>query len=269
MKIFLKSLFLITLFILNVYGEDVTLFGNTADSSNTNEVRNSQSLDSLGKDSLNYTQKDTLTDILTSNAQIDTNKLSANLGAQSTTIDSKSKVSSVEDSSINDTTNAEDMSNNQVESSEEQTEANVNQQTQSISFVKLLQDDNDEVVREYKKALNIYRAGKPRKALEIFKYLLLNYPTHPLASNIQYWIGEIQYVLGNYDEAIESLRNVFLYPYSPKYDDAQFLIVKCYRKMGLIKQALAELETFFYKYPNSEYYKRAKAIYNHLKRVGR
>ncbi len=117
----------------------------------------------------------------------------------------------------------------------------------------------------YKRALNIFYQGNYVHALNLFKALLDEDLNHKYASNCQYWLSECYYGLEQYDKALNSFKKVFALPNRNKDDDARFKIAYCFIKLGKLENATQEFETFIIKYPESEFYIRAKSDLNKLK----
>jgi tetratricopeptide (TPR) repeat protein len=72
----------------------------------------------------------------------------------------------------------------------------------------------------YKDALGRYYHKHYQEAIDIFKWLLQQYPTDKLASNCQYWTGECYFGMGKYSKAYASFKQVTAYSDSLKRQDA-------------------------------------------------
>jgi TolA-binding protein len=90
------------------------------------------------------------------------------------------------------------------------------------------------------------------------------FPTHPLASNCYYWIGESQFQLGNYQEAVEVFTRVLDFSQSPKKDDALLMLGKSYARIQRTEDARKAFTRLIQEYPDSEYVSKAE---NLLKRM--
>ncbi len=72
----------------------------------------------------------------------------------------------------------------------------------------------------YSDALERCRARHYQEAIDIFQWLLLQYPNDTLASNCEYWIGESYFGLADYKRAYTAFKRVTLYTGSTKRNDA-------------------------------------------------
>ncbi len=112
----------------------------------------------------------------------------------------------------------------------------------------------------YTAALQDYRAGKYRQAVDEFSRFIRVNPSSDLSDNAQYWIGECYYGLNNYRQALAEFQKVSLYPKTNKADAAQFKIGYCYLELGEKTRALAQFKKFISQYPHSEYAEKAKKL---------
>lgn len=113
----------------------------------------------------------------------------------------------------------------------------------------------------YRQALQRYRDGEFKGALEGFATFQTNYPEHRLLSNTHYWVGETYYDQKDYGQAAESFRYVVKqFPLSPKAPDA--LLKLGYTASRQEQQDLAR--DFFQKvldqYPFSSAAEKARAL---------
>ncbi|MBZ5696505.1 MAG: tol-pal system protein YbgF [Acidobacteriia bacterium] len=84
----------------------------------------------------------------------------------------------------------------------------------------------------YQNALRDYTSGKYDLAHQEFSDYIRNFPSNDLASNAQFYLGEVAYAQGDFKSAIASYDNVLVnYPKSFKL------------AASLLKKGLAELET--------------------------
>ena len=72
----------------------------------------------------------------------------------------------------------------------------------------------------YQDGLTRFRQRRYREALDIFQWLLEQYPTDIQASNCEYWIGESYFGLGEYRNAYAAFKRVTSYNGSTKRNDA-------------------------------------------------
>jgi tol-pal system protein YbgF len=85
----------------------------------------------------------------------------------------------------------------------------------------------------YERVMEEYKHGDFEAALAGFRLFLELHRQSPLAANAQYWIGECQYRLGRYQDALNSFYNVGAYnAVSPKLAASAFKIGQTYLKLG-------------------------------------
>ena len=72
----------------------------------------------------------------------------------------------------------------------------------------------------YSDGLNRFRQRRYREALDVFQWLLDQYPTDIQASNCEYWIGESYFGLGEYKNAYAAFKRVTSYNGATKRNDA-------------------------------------------------
>jgi tetratricopeptide (TPR) repeat protein len=72
----------------------------------------------------------------------------------------------------------------------------------------------------YKDALDRFRQRHYREAIDIFQWLLEQYPADTLAGNCEYWIGESYFGLTDYKRAYAAFKRVTSYSGSTKKNDA-------------------------------------------------
>lgn len=105
----------------------------------------------------------------------------------------------------------------------------------------------------YEDALTNFYSKQHNGAISLFNFLLQRYPNHSLASSSQYWIGECNFAMGRYQEAIDAFQKVLSYKRSPKKDDSLFQLGKTYLKTGAGEGAKESFGQLIRDYPNSEY----------------
>jgi tol-pal system protein YbgF len=105
----------------------------------------------------------------------------------------------------------------------------------------------------YDSAFNALKGADYPKAIATFKGFLTAYPTSPLASNAQYWLGEAYYVTRAYDDAVIAFRKVSTdWPDSRKAPDALVKVGFTQAAMGRNGEARATLEEVTRRFPGSE-----------------
>ncbi len=118
----------------------------------------------------------------------------------------------------------------------------------------------------YTQALNLYQSGKYEEALKLFQEFLNKYPSHSLASNAFYWVGECYYGLGRYKDAIlqfEDLRRK--YPDSSKIPASMLKEAKAFVQLKDTGGAKIILRNLIRLYPRSREAKLARKMLKNLK----
>jgi tol-pal system protein YbgF len=89
-------------------------------------------------------------------------------------------------------------------------------------------------------------------ALAGFRFFLELHGQSSLAANAQYWVGECQYRLGRYKEALKSFYHVVsYYPLSPKLTASTLKIGQTYTRMKDHEKARRMYERVIDQYPES------------------
>ncbi|MDI6739434.1 MAG: outer membrane protein assembly factor BamD [Candidatus Edwardsbacteria bacterium] len=115
-----------------------------------------------------------------------------------------------------------------------------------------------------------YENKKYDKAAEDFKEVVFNYSGTRIASEASFLLGECYFNLKEYDIAIEQyLQFVTDYPTAARADEAQIRLAESYLRLSpnyaldqseTGDKALAEVDRFFEKYPDSKLTDHAKAM---------
>jgi len=111
---------------------------------------------------------------------------------------------------------------------------------------------------EYEETLSLFNRRQYARAAERFEALLGSNPLHPLADNCQYWIGECNFALKKYPQAIVEFQKVFSYAATEKGDDAQLMVALAFLRMGDARTARREFQRLLTYYGHSEYTKKAQ-----------
>jgi len=114
--------------------------------------------------------------------------------------------------------------------------------------------------KAYEEALNKYYAKQYTPAIRGFEALLNNYPTHSLASNCQYWIGESYFAASDFPRAADAFTAVLSFQNSLKRDDALIMLGKTYLKLGDNAKARESLDRLVRDFPNSEFVAKAEQL---------
>jgi tol-pal system protein YbgF len=105
----------------------------------------------------------------------------------------------------------------------------------------------------YDTAFGALKGADYSKAIAGFRSFLTAYPTSPLASNAQYWLGEAFYVTREYDAAVQAFRKVTTdWPDSRKAPDALVKVGFTQAAQGKNAEARATLEDVTRRFPGSE-----------------
>lgn len=110
----------------------------------------------------------------------------------------------------------------------------------------------------YEEALRAFYARDYKKAASLFSGLLTSYPSHTLASNCQYWIGECFFALKDYQQASAAFQAIYNYENTTKKDDATLMLGRCYYALNDRANARECFQAVIDKYPGSEYIEKAR-----------
>jgi TolA-binding protein len=97
-----------------------------------------------------------------------------------------------------------------------------------------------------------------KSADRLFNELLTLDPSHRLAGNCQYWIGECAFSFRDYDSAIDAFEKTLAYPDSPKMDDALIMLGMSHKKLAKVDKADFYFAKILKEHTNSEYAPNAK-----------
>lgn len=121
----------------------------------------------------------------------------------------------------------------------------------------------------YDKAYNLYKDEKYAEARTLFKEFLKNSPTHELAGNARFWIGETQFKEKDYESAILSYEEVLKnFPKNRKAPSAMYKQGLAFLEMKETRVGTAVLRELVQKYPDSEEANLAKAKVAELTKSG-
>jgi TolA-binding protein len=110
----------------------------------------------------------------------------------------------------------------------------------------------------YSEALALYRDRNFQGAAGQFEALLNSGTAESLQDNCHYWLGESNYGMGKFSEAVRHFEMVLSYKRSEKKDDAQLMIGNSYLAMGnkaAAREAFNKLVTSF---PSSPFVQKAQ-----------
>ena len=109
---------------------------------------------------------------------------------------------------------------------------------------------NDAPRHLYDRVMEEFKHGDYEAALAGFRLFIELHRQSALAANAQYWIGECQYRLGRYKDALDSFYNVGSYnPVSPKLAASAFKIGQTYSRLGEHERARLMFDRVLDQYP--------------------
>ncbi len=104
----------------------------------------------------------------------------------------------------------------------------------------------------YDAAFSLLRRGDFAGAERAFAAFLKGFPTHPLAANAQYWLGETFYVRKDYAHAAEAfLKGYQNYRDRPKAADSLLKLAMSLAALGNKQEACAALAELATRFPNA------------------
>jgi len=106
--------------------------------------------------------------------------------------------------------------------------------------------------RLYDRIMTEFKHREYEAALAGFRLFMELHSQSALAANAQYWIGECQYRMGRYKEALNSFYNVVMnYPMSPKQAASTLKLGQTYTKLGDHDNARVMFDRVVDQYPAS------------------
>lgn len=121
--------------------------------------------------------------------------------------------------------------------------------TQALATPGQLQDTSR---RLYDRVMEEFKHRDYEAALAGFRFFIEVHGHSSLAANAQYWIGECQYRMGRYKDALTSFYNVVsYYPLSQKLAASTLKIGQTYSKLGDQDKAHMMYERVVDQYPDS------------------
>jgi tol-pal system protein YbgF len=106
--------------------------------------------------------------------------------------------------------------------------------------------------RLYDRVMEEFKHRDYEAALAGFRLFMELHGQSALAANAQYWIGECQYRMGRYKEALNSFYNVVsYYPLSPKLAASTLKIGQTYVKLGDHEKARMMFDRVMDQYPDT------------------
>ena len=106
--------------------------------------------------------------------------------------------------------------------------------------------------RDYEAALNLFKGGKHKDALNAFLNFIKTYPASPFLPSAHYWAGSAHYQTGEYKKAMELfVKLAATWPEDAKAPDALLGQANCQQESGDAKGARKTRETLVARYPDS------------------
>ena len=106
--------------------------------------------------------------------------------------------------------------------------------------------------RLYDRVMDEFKQRDYEAALAGFRLFIEIHGRSALAANAQYWMGECQYRMGRYKDALNSFYNVLLsYPLSPKLAASTLKLGQTYAKLGDQDNARIMFDRVASQYPDS------------------
>jgi tol-pal system protein YbgF len=120
-------------------------------------------------------------------------------------------------------------------------------------------DKDTGVVKDYDKAMDLYRDGRYSEAEAAFRTIVSAHPDHDYADNALYWQGEAAYDQAHYADALAAFTKVVEhYGGGNKAPDALLKIGLCYGRLGDAANARDVLTQLIAAYPSANASKIAK-----------
>lgn len=122
---------------------------------------------------------------------------------------------------------------------------------------------DDTAKRLYDRVMSEFQNKDYEAALAGFRLFVELHGQSSLAPSAQYWIGECEYRLGRYGEAVTSFDKVLTsYPSSVKIASATLKKALSFQKLGLANQSRILLERVLVQFPTSQEADLAKKALN-------
>ena len=155
---------------------------------------------------------------------------------------------------LNANTAGEELTNEENITDEEtlviETTSDIGQKNETTSEEKIV--DPKEAEKTYRNAFKLLKESQYDQALVAFKNFLKDYPNDNLSNNAQYWIGEANYVMQNYEIAINEYQALLnTYPDSQKASHALLKIGYSYTELGNMADAKKILKEVIRQYPDT------------------
>jgi tol-pal system protein YbgF len=111
----------------------------------------------------------------------------------------------------------------------------------------------------YHKGLDTFRSGNPQKARESLARFLQLYPSHELAANAHYWLGETYYDEKKFDQAVLEFQEVIKnFPGKEKVPASMLKQAMAFKELGDLKSTRYLYKKLIEEFPSSAEAKTAK-----------
>ena len=122
----------------------------------------------------------------------------------------------------------------------------------------------------YASAMASFRSEEHAQAVREFGELVDRFPQHPLASNSQYWIGEVSYRQRDFRQALVEFQKVVDgYPQSAQVPEALLKLGLCHRALKDTAAARESFERVVKAYPGTNAASQARTLLSQLGGQGR
>lgn len=121
----------------------------------------------------------------------------------------------------------------------------------------------------YQQAFELLKEGRYREAITRFEAFLAAYPNGSYSDNAQYWLGEANYVLRQFDPALAEFNKVITnFPRSSKVPDAMLKLGYTQYELKHYAEARATLERLLKTYPDATVSRLAEKRLERMKQEG-
>ena len=118
---------------------------------------------------------------------------------------------------------------------------------------------SDAPKRFYNRVMEEFQHKDYEAALAGFRLFVELHRQHPLASSALYWVGECEFRLGRFQDAVHSFEQVITrYPHSQKVASATLKKAMAYEKLGMKNEARILFQRVVVQFPRSPEAEAAK-----------
>ncbi len=115
--------------------------------------------------------------------------------------------------------------------------------------------------RAFEAAYGLFKAGSHTNAVKAFQEFLKKYPDSVHVPNANYWLGNAQFALKDYQGALDTYQGLLKdFPDTPKTADVLFGIAGCQQGLKRPNAAHKTLKQLIAKYPTSEAAAKARKL---------